>query len=185
MLRKFVFRFALDLWNCHTLYEWQGHICKQIKQPWDIIMNPKPPVYESFYWNASALTTCLMQASCLSHSEVLTSLDIWTTMFAMQKIYLQSNHQPLITMPHLSIVIIISAVPRFLGDFNMNFQNNPYREPPRLSPGFAGEGQRPRTKPPLGHYSQLCNWNGAYIIFEFGFWLFVQRLFINYHYNTA
>jgi hypothetical protein len=55
-----------------------------------------------------------MQASCISHTEILISEQ---QIFAMQKIYLQTNHQPLITMPHLSIIIIISASQDFVGDF--------------------------------------------------------------------
>jgi hypothetical protein len=47
---------------------------------------------------------------------ILKSCYLWISeqqIFAMQEIYLESSHQPLITMPHLNIVIIISAVPRF------------------------------------------------------------------------
>jgi hypothetical protein len=161
-------------------------------------------VYESFHCNASVLTTC--PSASILHWDynivvpdlayrigLLKSWYLWISeqqIFAMQKIYLQSSHQPLITMPHLNIFIIISAVPRLFRRcvfirFYMNFQNNPDRESPRFSPGFSGGDQRPRTKPPLGHYSSLCNWNRAYIHIEFGLWFFVRSLFINYSYKNC
>lgn len=112
-------RFALDLWNCHTWYEWLWHICKQIKQPRGIIMNPKTPCMKA----SIAMPMLLLRVLCkqlalglqyysprsrISHTETLISLDIWTANFCnAESLFTVINHwlQCLISILSLSSVL--------------------------------------------------------------------------------